>query len=79
MQTKLLRLTDVLNHIGLSSSSLYNRINDGTFPAPISLGARAVAWPEHEVQAIVSALIQERPKAEIAELVKSLIKQRKEA
>lgn len=79
MLYKLIRKPDVLDLLGLSSSSLYNRINEGLFTPPIPLGARAVAWPENEVLAIVSALIQEKPKAEIAELVKSLIKQRKEA
>ena len=36
---------------GLSRSSLYAKVQDGTFPAQIRLGERSVGWLEHEVQA----------------------------
>jgi prophage regulatory protein len=35
---------------GLSRSTIYLRISQGTFPKPVSLGGRAVGWLEAEVQ-----------------------------
>lgn len=46
---RLLRLPQVLALVGLSRSPLYRDIAAGTFPAPVSIGARAVAWHEREV------------------------------
>jgi prophage regulatory protein len=39
---------------GEKESTLYARINAGTFPAPVSLGPRAVGWIESDVQRWVS-------------------------
>lgn len=39
-----LRLKQVKDATGLSRSWIYEAIKRGAFPAPISLGARAVAW-----------------------------------
>lgn len=50
MTEKILRLPEVTNRTGLSRSTIYSRIQDGTFPKPISLGDRAVGWLEGEVQ-----------------------------
>jgi prophage regulatory protein len=46
----ILRLPDVKRSTGLSRSTIYLRISQGTFPKPISLGGRAVGWLEGEVQ-----------------------------
>ena len=34
---------------GLSRSTIYLRIAEGSFPKPVSLGGRAVGWIEAEV------------------------------
>lgn len=39
-----LRLTEVKAFTGLSKSSLYPLIRERSFPAPVRLGPRAVAW-----------------------------------
>lgn len=41
-----LRLTQVKAVTGMSRSWLYAAIHRGDFPAPILIGARAVAWTE---------------------------------
>jgi prophage regulatory protein len=38
----ILRLPDVKRSTGLSRSTIYLRITQGTFPKPVSLGGRAV-------------------------------------
>ena len=48
---RILRLSQVLDRVGLSRSTLYERIKKGTFPRQITLGARAVGWLEHEIDA----------------------------
>jgi len=50
MTNFILRLPAVKMRTGLSRSSIYLRIAQGTFPAPVSLGARAVGWIESEVE-----------------------------
>jgi prophage regulatory protein len=45
-----LRLPDVKAITGLSKSSLYALIRENRFPAPVRLGARAVAWVRSEVK-----------------------------
>jgi prophage regulatory protein len=46
----ILRLPDVKRSTGLSRSTIYLRIAQGTFPKPVSLGGRAVGWLEAGVQ-----------------------------
>jgi prophage regulatory protein len=58
----LLRLPSVAAQTGLSKSEIYRRINLGTFPQPIKLGLRAVAWPTAAVDAWVKSLIQQGAK-----------------
>lgn len=41
---KLQRRTEVLERTGLSNSTLYYFISEGTFPKPVKLGKRTVAW-----------------------------------
>jgi len=49
MANAILRLPAVKARTGLSRSTIYLRIAEGTFPKPISLGGRAVGWIETEV------------------------------
>jgi prophage regulatory protein len=63
MPHRLLRLNEVKQRTGLSKSSIYNQINDGTFPQPVLIGARAVAWVEDEIQEWINTRIAERRKA----------------
>ncbi len=46
----ILRLPDVKRSTGLSRSTIYLRISQGTFPKPVNLGGRAVGWLEDEIQ-----------------------------
>ena len=47
---KLLRLPQVKETTGLSKSSIYSRIAEGTFPKQIPLGPRLVVWVESDIQ-----------------------------
>ncbi|QIK37330.1 AlpA family transcriptional regulator [Caldichromatium japonicum] len=50
MATAILRLPTVKASTGLSRSTIYLRVSEGTFPKPVSLGGRAVGWIEEEIQ-----------------------------
>ncbi len=50
MINTILRLPTVKARTGLSRSTIYLRISEGTFPKPIKLGGvRAVGWIESEI------------------------------
>lgn len=58
MATTILRLPAIKARTGLSRSTIYLRVAEGSFPAPISLGGgRAVGWIEAEVDAWVAERI----------------------
>lgn len=58
MAISILRLPDVKTYTGLSRSTIYLRVAEGKFPAPIGLGGRAVGWVESEVQDWINNQIQ---------------------
>ena len=50
MANTILRLPAVKATTGLSRSTIYLRVTEGTFPKPVGLGSRAVGWLEAEIQ-----------------------------
>jgi prophage regulatory protein len=48
---RILRLPAVLDRTGLSRSTLYPKIQEGTFPRQVALGARSAGWRESAVLA----------------------------
>jgi len=55
MQNEILRLPALKQKIGLSRSSIYSFIAQGTFPKPIPLGPRAVGWLSEQIDAWIRA------------------------
>ncbi len=58
--TSFLRFPQVRTRVGLSRSTIYLKIENGEFPKPINLGARAVAWLESDIDAWISAQIKQQ-------------------
>ena len=56
---RLLSLSEVKCRSGLSRSSLYRKMRDGSFPEPLKVGLRSVRWPQAEIEAWVAS----RPRA----------------
>ena len=44
------RMHDVIRITALSRATLYRRIAEGKFPAPVHLGGRACGWPRAALQ-----------------------------
>ncbi len=59
VRVRILRLPEVQRRTGLSRSTIYVRLDQGRFPRPVSLGARAVGWIESEVDEWIRERIAE--------------------
>ena len=55
--TTFLRRPQVEARTGLKRSTIYQRVRAGSFPAPIRIGPRAVAWLESDVEAWQAAQV----------------------
>jgi prophage regulatory protein len=58
MPQAILRLPAVKARTGLSRSTIYLRLAEGTFPKPIALGARAVGWLQSDIDDWISAQVE---------------------
>ncbi len=47
---RLLRLDEVAARTGLGRTTIYRKMREGSFPEPLKIGARAVRWPESEIE-----------------------------
>ena len=69
-KNRLIRLPEVLRRTGYGRTSIYRKMEDGTFPKCLKLGGppadskkfdcRAIAWIEDEVFQWIEARIKER-------------------
>ncbi len=64
MTTAILRLPSVKARTGLSRSTIYLRISEGSFPKSVSLGSRAVGWVEAEIDEWLNEQIMASRKAD---------------
>jgi prophage regulatory protein len=48
-QERLLRLREVITLISVSRATIYRYLSAGTFPAPIRVGPRRVAWRASDI------------------------------
>lgn len=51
---RILRRAQVEALTGISRSTIYQRIQQGTFPAPVRLGPRAVGWRAGDIDAFLA-------------------------
>jgi prophage regulatory protein len=54
-QTRILRLPEVMRRTGFGRSSIYSYLLEGTFPAALKLGERAVGWRECDIEAWIAS------------------------
>ena len=55
-----LKRPEVEQLTGLKRSIIYDKMKAGTFPKPVKLSARAVAWPEVKVDAWIDERLVQR-------------------
>ena len=56
----ILRRKQVEERTGLSRSTIYLRVKEGTFPKQVRLGPRTVGWVESEINALLADCIEHR-------------------
>lgn len=49
--SSILRVKSVLERTGLSRSTLYRKVHDGTFPKPLHISQRCTGWRASDVDA----------------------------
>jgi prophage regulatory protein len=55
-QDRILRIGVVLNRTGLSRSTLYRKIQEGSFPRQVRIATRCTGWRESAVNAWLEEL-----------------------
>ena len=69
-QNRFIRLPEVLSRTGYGRTTIYRKMEDGSFPRSVKLGgppvdpeafdSRAVAWIENEVEQWIDSMIEGR-------------------
>jgi len=54
---RFLRLAEVRNRVGYGRATIYRLMTAGEFPLSYSLGARAVAWLESDIDAWIESRV----------------------
>jgi len=75
---RFLRFPQVSERTGRTRPSLNYLIQNGQFPRPIKVSARAAAFPEYEVEAVMNAQIRGFSVDQIKGLVSQIHAQRRE-
>ena len=58
---RIIRLRTVLESTGLSRSTVYRKITEGTFPPQIKLGVHGAGWRESEINRWIADPVVYRP------------------
>jgi len=65
---RLVRLKTILARTGLSRSTIYRKIAEGTFPAPLKISTHGTGWHESEINRWIADPDSWRPKCGFDEL-----------
>ena len=65
-------IDEVLRRLGTGRSTLYTKVQKGTFPKPIKLGKRKVAWPQHEVDQMMIFYLRSPSERQAQDFVRDL-------
>ena len=65
LNSKFLRLPQVIDRTGYRKTVIYERIQQGDFPRPVKLGPRAVAWLDSEVEEWMRSRLKARDAEEV--------------
>ena len=63
----IIRLKTVINRSGLSRSTVYRKISEGTFPPKVKLSLNGVGWRESELNRWIANPAAYRPLVDVAE------------
>lgn len=61
---RIIRLKTVLARTGLSRSTIYRKIREGTFPAQMRISTNGAGWHESDIDRWVTDPVRWRPEVE---------------
>lgn len=62
--SRLLRLPEVIDRVGLRRSAIYQRMSEGRFPKSRSLGPKCAVWVEAEINDWIASIAQNSPRVD---------------
>ena len=62
---RIIRLTTVLSRTGLSRSTIYRKIAEGTFPAQLRISVNGAGWRESDINRWVANRVAWRPEEQV--------------
>ena len=62
----ILRINEVMAMVGLRRTTIWSRVREGTFPAPVQLGGYRIGWRQSDVR----RWINERPVGQLRKVVR---------
>ena len=65
LNSKFLRLPQVIDRTGYRKTAIYERFQQGDFPRPVKLGPRAVGWLDSEVEEWMRSRLKARDAEEV--------------
>src|SRR3954462_8365338 len=65
---RIIRLKTVLARTGLSRSTIYRKIAEGTFPAQLKISTNGSGWLESDINRWIADPVGWRPKGEVQEI-----------
>lgn len=64
---RIVRLNTVLSRTGLSRSTIYRKIAEGTFPAQLRISINGAGWRESDIDRWVADPVRWRPEEEVGD------------
>jgi len=65
-------IDEVLSRLALGRSTLYSKVQQGVFPKPVKLGKRKIAWPQHEVDQMMTLYLCSPSMDQVRDFVRNL-------
>ena len=65
---RIIRLKTVLSRTGLSRSTIYRKIAEGTFPAQLKISTNGSGWDESDINCWIADPVGWRPRRELDEV-----------
>jgi prophage regulatory protein len=67
-EDRIIRLRTVLSRTGLSRSTIYRKIAEGTFPAQLKISTNGTGWHESDINRWIADPVSWRPKRQCDEV-----------
>lgn len=62
---RIIRMNTVLGRTGLSRSTIYRKIAEGTFPAQLKISTHGAGWRESDIDRWIANPVAWRPEEEV--------------